>query len=444
MDVDERQWRLYIAPLLSLTVFFSVLNGVMFNLAVPDIAREYQASPALVSWVVTAYVIFFAFGSVVYSRLAERFQLRDLITAGLFLFCAGSLLGFFTDSFPLLVAARMVQASGAAGIPALSMILATVFVPVHLRGRLLGMIASTVALGLGVGPIAGGFIAGYLHWNYLFLTPLILFPVIFLLRKVLPRQDELTSKPFDFAGAALLAATVCSLLIMVNMRMGLMVLPFLLCGTVFVWRNSSTPYPFVHPELFANRDYLTGLLTAFLVMGTIFCTFFLMPLMFRHIYHLPTMQIGLYLFPGAMSAALAGLAAGRVVDRCGSAPVVKAGFIILLVGFGLIITAAGRSALMSSICLIAANSGFTIIHSSLAGAVSNTLARDRVGLGMGVFNLVFFVSGALGTASAGMFLEVLGPEKPGSYSLIFAGCFVLASSALALFRTSFRDACTMS
>ncbi len=441
MDVDARQLRLYIAPLLSLTIFFSVLNGVMFNLAVPDIASDYKASPALVSWVVTAYVIIFAFGSVVYARLGERFHLRDLITVGLFLFCAGSLLGFFSDSFAFLVAARIVQASGAAGIPALSMILATVYVPPHLRGRLLGMIASTVALGLGVGPIAGGFIAGYLHWNYLFLMPLILFPVIFLLRKVLPEQYELTRKPFDFAGAILLAVTVCCLLVMVNMRMGMLILPFLLFGTVFVWRNSSTPYPFVHPELFANRDYLAGLLTAFLVMGTIFSTFFLMPLMFRHIYHLPTMHIGLYLFPGAMSAALAGLAAGRVVDRCGSAPVVKAGFIILLVGFGLIIIAAGRSPLMSSICLIAANSGFTTIHSSLAGAVSNTLPQDRVGLGMGVFNLVFFISGALGTASAGMLLEVLGPGKASSYSLIFAGCFVLAGSALALFRKGFRDAC---
>jgi len=444
MDIDTRQLRLYIAPLLSMTVFFSVLNGVMFNLAVPDIAIEYEASPALVSWVVTAYVIIFAFGSVVYSRLAERFHLRDLITAGLFLFCAGSLLGYFTESFPLLVAARTIQASGAAGIPALSMILATVYVPPHLRGRLLGMIASTVALGLGVGPIAGGFIAGYLHWNYLFLTPLILFPVIFLLRKVLPGQHELTRKPFDYAGAILLAATVCCLLIMVNMRVGWLILPFLLFGAVFVWRSSSTPEPFINPELLTNRRYLAGLLTAFLVMGTIFCTFFLMPLMFRHIYHLPTMHIGLYLFPGAMSAAMAGLAAGRVVDRCGSPPVVKAGFLILLAGFGLIILAAGRSPLMSSICLIVANSGFTIIHSSLAGAVSNTLGRDRVGLGMGVFNLVFFVSGALGVASAGMLLEVLGPDRAGSYSLIFAGCFVLASSALVMFRSSFRDGCAVS
>ncbi len=443
MKLESRQVRRFIAPLLSLTIFFSVLNGVMFNVAVPDIAHDYDISPALVSWVVTAYIVIFAFGSVVYARLGDRFHLRDLITAGLVLFCTGSLLGFFSDSYAMLVASRMLQASGAAGIPALSMVLATVYVPDNIRGSLLGVIASTVALGLGVGPIAGGFIAGYLHWNYLFLTPLVLLPVIFFLRRALPPQDELRREPFDFQGAILIASAVGCLLVMVNMRMGLLALAVAALGVLFARRIKSVSYPFVHPGLFVSSGYRHGVVVAFLVMGTIFATFFMMPLMFRHVYDMATMQIGLYLFPGAMSAALAGLAAGRVVDRCGAVPVVKAGFLILLLGFGLIISAAGQGPLLSSASLVAANSGFTIIHSSLAGAVSKTLPHGRVGMGMGVFNLIFFVSGAMGTAAAGMFLEVLGPASPDSYRLIFAGCFVLAAAALMIFRHGFRDVCRL-
>ncbi len=441
MDLDPRQVRLHIAPLLSLTIFFSVLNGVTFNLAIPDIARDYNVSPAMVSWVVTAYIVIFAFGSVLYARLGQRFHLRDLITAGLLIFCLGSLLGFFTDSYHLLVAARMIQAAGASGIPALSMVLATVYVPVQMRGRLLGVIASTVAFGLGIGPIIGGLIAGYLHWNYLFLMPLLLFPSTYLLRRVLPRQSDLGRKPLDIPGALLLAGTVGSLLFMVNMLVWWLIFPALFLGTIFARRIVSTAHPFVYPELLRSPDYLNGLLTALLAMGTIFATFFLMPLMFRHIYDMPTMHIGLYLFPGAMSAALAGLAAGRFVDRCGAAPVVRTGFLILLAGFGLIIITAGQSPVLSALCLVVANSGFTIIHSSLAGAVSGTLPDGRVGLGMGVFNLAFFVSGALGTASAGMFLDLLGQDQSGSYSLIFIGCFMLALAALFLFKRSFWKTC---
>jgi MFS transporter, DHA2 family, metal-tetracycline-proton antiporter len=86
MDVDARQVKLYIAPILCLTIFFSVLNGVTFNIAVPDIAVDYLVSPAMVSWVVTSYIVIFAFGSVIYARLGDRFHLRDLIAAGLLLF----------------------------------------------------------------------------------------------------------------------------------------------------------------------------------------------------------------------------------------------------------------------------------------------------------------------------------------------------------------------
>ncbi|RQD73023.1 MFS transporter [Desulfonatronospira sp. MSAO_Bac3] len=441
MDLEPRQVRLYIAPLLSLTIFLSVLNGVTFNLAVPDIAADYAVSPAMVSWVVTAYIVIFAFGSVMYARLGQRFHLRDLITAGLLIFCLGSLLGFFTDSYHMLVAARMIQAAGASGIPALSMVLATVYVPVKIRGRLLGLIASTVAFGLGIGPIIGGLIAGYLHWNYLFLMPLLLLPSIYLLRRALPRQSDLVRKPLDLPGALLLAGTVGCLLFMVNLVMWWLLLPALVLGTLFARRIISISYPFVSPELFGSPGYLHGLLTALLAMGTIFATFFLMPLMFRHIYDMPTLHIGLYLFPGAMSAALAGLVAGRFVDRCGAAPVVRTGFLILMTGFGLIILTAGQSPVVSALCLIVANSGFTIIHSSLAGAVSGTLPEGRVGLGMGVFNLVFFVSGAMGTASAGMFLDVLGHDQSGSYSFIFAGCLALALAALFIFKRSFTQTC---
>ncbi len=441
MDLDERQVRLFIAPLLSLTIFFSVLNGVMFNIAVPDIADQYRVSPALVSWVVTAYIVIFAFGSVVYARLGSRFHLRDLITAGLSLFCMGSVLGFFTDSFPLLVASRMLQASGAAGIPALSMVLATVYVPLGMRGRLLGMIASTVAFGLGIGPIAGGMIAGYLHWNYLFLTPLVLVPVIFMLRRVLPRQNDLRRESFDYLGAILLAAAVGCLLFMINMHVWGLAAAVIFLGVAFIWRIRRVSQPFIYPDLFTYPRYRQGVLVALLVMGTIFATFFLMPMMYRHLYHLPTMHIGLFLFPAAMCAALAGLAAGRVVDRCGPSPVVKTGFFLLLTGFVLILLTSGFGPWVSAAVLLAANCGFTVIHSSLAAAVSNTLSQGQVGVGMGVFNLIFFVSGAMGTAAAGMFLEMLGPGEAASYTLIFSGCFVLAATALVLFRYKFREGC---
>lgn len=196
MILDEQLVRQRIMPLMSVVIFFAVLNGVTFNIAIPDIAAEFSVSPSTVSWVITAYVVIFAFGSVVYARLVDQFSLRSIITFGLIVFCAGSLLGFFASSFPLLILARIIQAVGASGIPALGMLLATLYFPSHLRGAMLGVIASTVAFASGVGPVLGGFVAGQFHWHFLFLIPLVLLPVIPLLYVSLPLDESHVRKPF--------------------------------------------------------------------------------------------------------------------------------------------------------------------------------------------------------------------------------------------------------
>ena len=54
---------------LAVTIFFSVLNGVMFNVAIPEIARDFELMPSEVSWVMTAYMLTFALGSLVYGKL---------------------------------------------------------------------------------------------------------------------------------------------------------------------------------------------------------------------------------------------------------------------------------------------------------------------------------------------------------------------------------------
>ena len=70
-----------IAPL-CVIIFFSVLNGMMFNVAIPDIAREFSLLPSQVSWVMTGYILLFGLGSLFYGRLADHRSVRELVTTG--------------------------------------------------------------------------------------------------------------------------------------------------------------------------------------------------------------------------------------------------------------------------------------------------------------------------------------------------------------------------
>lgn len=393
-----------IVALLCFAVFFSVLNGTMFNVAVPDIAGDFRLSPTAASWVVSGFVLIFALGSVTYGKLADLYPVRSLISIGLLLFNCGSLLGFLSESYAGLLLARLVQAAGASAIPALAMYTATRFVPPAVRGRTLGAVSSTVAFATGVGPLVGGSIAGALHWRYLFLFSLATLVAIPLFRRTLPKEAPRPGR-FDLPGGLLLGVWVCALLLYVTQTRPLALLLALLALAALIWRLRRAAQPFVAPELFRNRRYCGALLTAFLALGAVFGMMFHIPLLLRSLHGLGTLGIGWVIFPGAMSAALLGMVAGALADRWGSEQVVRIGLLLLVGGFLLLSCAAAAPPAVLALVLIGVYAGFASIHASLAKTVSLLLPPHHSGVGLGVYNLSFFLAGAFGAAFTSRLLE---------------------------------------
>ncbi len=396
--------QLRLTLLLGITIFFSVLNGVMFNVAVPDIAAQFDLLPSGVSWVVTAYISLFALGSVTYGKLADRYPVRNLITIGLAVLNLGSLSGFFSVNYPMLIFARLLQASGGAAIPALSMLAATRYFPPEMRGRVLGIIAATVALAMGVGPILGGFIAKTFGWRYLFLTTLLTALTIPFFRRSLPREP-LCPVPFDVRGLLLLGGAVVSLLVSITQAVWWLVPAAILLLSGFAVHIQRRPSPFVPPALLANRAYRNTLLAAFLAMGTVFGMTFMTPIMLRSLNQLDAQQIGLVLFPGAMSGALLGRFGGKLVDRRGSLPVVYGGLALLALGFVGLSTVAGLAPPVIASVLVVCYIGFAFSQASLTHTITATLSPHEMGIGMGIYNLLFFISGAFASALLGRLLD---------------------------------------
>jgi DHA2 family metal-tetracycline-proton antiporter-like MFS transporter len=320
----------------------------------------------------------------------------------------GSALGYFARWYPLLVMARVVQAMGGSAIPALAMLVATKYFPFERRGRVLGAIAAAVALGAGVGPLAGGYIAGAFHWRFLFPIPMLTVLAILPLRALLPHEEFPERTGFDLAGALLLSAAVAAILVFVT-QLHWWLLP--IGAGLLVWfalhiRRAESP--FVRPSLFRNKPYVASLVTIFLAMGTIFGMMFMTPIMLRGINGLGTFAIGLVFFPGAMSAAVLGPPGGRLADRAGSVTVVYLALACLIAGFLVLSAVAGAGHVIIALSLIICYAGFSLIQASLAGAVAETLPRDEIGVGMGLYNLIFFMSGAFGAALIGKLLDVSG------------------------------------
>jgi len=433
--------------LLSIIIFFSVLNGTMFNVAVPDIALEFTLIPSEVSWVITGYIMIFALGSVTYGKLADSYPVKDLVTIGLLLFNAGSLLGFFSRGYPMLVIARLLQAGGGAAIPALAMLVATKYFPVGIKGRVLGVISSTVALGAGMGPVLGGFITNTFHWRYLFLITVTTLLTIPFFRQVLP-DEETCRDGFDMTGLLLMGGVVASFLFFVT-KLLWWLLP---CGTMllvwFILHIRRTEFPFVTPDLFSNRLYRSTVITAFLAMGTVFGMLFMIPIMLKALNALNANQIGLVMFPGAICGAILGTFGGKLADRIGGVPVVYMGLGLLMSGYLGLSTYAGSGPVVISLCLMICYVGFTFAQSSLTHTVSTTLPGEVMGIGMGIYNLLFFMSGAFSAAILGKLLDLKASRlavnpfllhfDAALYSNLFILLIATVLSSAGLFCLSFR------
>lgn len=420
----------------------------MFQVAIPDISYEYRLIPSKVSWVMTAYILLFAVGSLIYGKLASMYHVRDLITWGLLLLNIGSLIGLISLHYPMLLIARILQASGGSAIPALAMIVVTRFIAVPQRGRVLGLFASTVVLAAALGPILGGFLSGELHWRYLFLISLMTLIGIPLLRVHLP-NDFIYESSFDTGGAFLISGGIASLLVSVTNGGWWFISAGIVMTAWFVLHIIRTDNPFVSPSLFLNRSFRNTVITTFFSIGTVFGMLFMIPIMLRQLNGLESRYIGLAMFPGAVGAVILGIPGGRLSDRLGSESVVYMGSSLLFIGFMLLSTFAGMGTLIISISLIACYAGFALLQSSLPHAVSLALPKEQSGIGMGIYNLVFFMSGAFSTAIIGRLLDqrftrfCMNPlnmcTEGWIYSNLFIALGVIVIIASLLFYMTFRS-----
>jgi len=392
-------------PWIIFIIFFAVLNETVFNVSTPVIARQFHLSAAQVSWVMTTFIVFFGVGSVIYGRLSDLFSLKTLIVFGIIVYSAGSAIGFLLQfSYPAVIAARAIQGAGASAIPALVMVVVARYIPTEERGKVFGVITSTVAFAIGIGPVMGGFVAGSLHWSALFAVPLFTLISIPFFRRILPSEKRRAGR-VDVPGAILIAGGVGSLMLFLTFSTWYYLLASLLLLGGFVIDVLVAPHPFIDIGLLRKGVFRRRVYVGFVIFAVVTGVLFVVPLMLSSVRGLTTSQIGLILFPGAMSGALFGTIGGNLADRKGNTFVITIGIALLAVSFLLLSAVLAMSAYLIAAALVVMYIGFNFTQTALINSVSQTLEMEETGVGMGLFNLVTFVSAAVGTSLVGRYLQ---------------------------------------
>src|SRR5262245_58391363 len=97
-----------------LALMMVVASVASLNVALPELARDLDASQTELVWIVDAYAIVFAALLLPAGALGDRFGRKPLLVAGLALFGGVSFAAIFADSAGLLIALRGLMGVAAA------------------------------------------------------------------------------------------------------------------------------------------------------------------------------------------------------------------------------------------------------------------------------------------------------------------------------------------
>jgi MFS transporter, DHA1 family, multidrug resistance protein len=160
----------------ALTALLAGLSAVgplttdMYLPSLPEIARQLTASTAQVQLTISAYLIGFAVGQIIYGPISDRHGRKPVLLAAIALYCAASLACALSVSIEMLIAARFVQALGGSGGIVLARAIVRDLHSGSRAGRELSVIGSVMALAPVFAPVAGGALQTGFGWHAVFFT----------------------------------------------------------------------------------------------------------------------------------------------------------------------------------------------------------------------------------------------------------------------------------
>jgi EmrB/QacA subfamily drug resistance transporter len=315
---------------LSLSMLMPSLATSIANAGLPVLALGFNASFQAVQWIVLAYLLAITTLTVSVGRLGDIVGRRRLLLFGIGLFTMASLLCGVAPTLGLLIAARAVQGLGAAIMLSLTVALVGETVPQAQTGSAMGLLGTMSAIGTTLGPSLGGILIAGLGWRMIFLVnvPLGILNLLLARRYLTPDCRRVKTERragFDNVGTLLLVVTLAAYALAMTIdggRFGSLNIALLLAAAfgvgVFVLVETRVASPLIRLALFRDQVLSAGLAMNTLVSTVMMSTLVVGPFYLSRGLGLETALIGVALSAGPLVAALAGVPAGRIVDRCGA------------------------------------------------------------------------------------------------------------------------------
>jgi EmrB/QacA subfamily drug resistance transporter len=412
--IYERRW--WTLGVLSLSLVIIGLDNTILNVAIPTLQKHFDATASSLQWMVDAYVLVFAGLLLTMGAIGDRFGRYRALAAGLVVFGVASASAAFSGSEGQLIASRAIMGIGGALIMPATLSIVTDVFPGDERGRAIAIWSAVAGLGIGIGPLLGGFLLEHFWWGSVFLVNVpIVIAALALGLFFVPDSKDPEAAALDPAGAVLSMGAVSALVYAIIEApskgwgdryviagfVGAVVL-----GALFVVWERRAPAPMLPLELFSRPRFSMGSGAISISFFALFGSVFLLTQYLQFVLGYTALEAGVRTAPISLGVAIGASRSHFFVRRFGTKRVVAAGMLFL----GLALVAVSTWDTTTSYWVIG---GTLVVMTFFMGnvmapatdSVMGAVPAAKAGVGSAMNDVTRQVGGALGVAIIGSVLN---------------------------------------
>ena len=407
---SSERYRWYALAVIMLGSMMGTLDASIANVAIPTIANFYHHSVDDSEWVILAFMLVTASTLVLFGRLGDMFGQKRIYLGGFAIFGISSLACALSPSLGFLIAARAVQAIGAAMLVSSNQALIVDTFPANERGRAIGFNGAAVAVGLSLGPIVGGAIVTFGDWRWIFMINVPISILAFIGAALVLKPVKHESKGFDLIGAVLSIVGLFTLSLALSrshiwgwlspITLGLIAFSLVAIG-LFIVVERRVKTPTLDLSLFKSRVFAFSVLAAFVYFIALSGLIFIIPLSAQTALGESAFGAGLLLMPITALNIVLAPTAGALSDRVPVRYVSTAGAAVVCIGLFILSRVPAHPAIWELVgALIVAGFGTAVFSQPNNSAIMGSAPQHQRGIAAGTLATARTTGQLLGVAVA--------------------------------------------
>jgi MFS family permease len=413
----------FVSILLAMAMFVLVVDTSLMNVSISAVVHDLHTTASSVQSAIALEALVSAAFILIGSKIGDLFGRKRAYILGLLGYAIGALSMVLSQSLlPIIICWAVIGGLGA------SLLLPSMQSLIHgnfqgpAQRRTYALVGAAAAIAAAIGPLLGGFITTYLSWRVAFGGEVVIIAVVLLFIGRVHDVPYTGDRGVDVVGAILSALGMGGVVlgILVWEDGGGAVGALLAIGVgslgLLAWwlrkRKREGKPALLDVGLFASKYFRLGISGQTLQQIALGGLMIVLPMFLQMVLEYNALEAGLSLAPLSLSMFFVALLAGKRGGKRSPSKIIRAGFLLLVVGVGILIPIISwnDSGWAMAVPLLIAGSGLGLLVSQLNNYTLSPIEEERV-------------SEAAGVNSAGGSFGL-------SFGLAFAGAIMLASLSL--------------